>query len=569
MNEFEIYKHLCDMSDIAIQYEDGKELAEAIAATALRLSSKLYRVAVIGEFKRGKSSLINALVGSSILPTDILPMTAVNTHLVYGTKKKIEICFKDGTVQESSVEQLIDFATKYDEQREKTARTVEKIVVHYPSVYCKNHIEIIDTPGMNDNDEMTAVTLSVLGQIDAAIMVVSAAMPLSESEQDLVLSMIEQQGIHHVVFVITHIDKVSKKAAEQDRIINFIRQRISDDLLKRALSICSDNTVLSDKARSILTAPNVFGVSSIMAMKGFTSDDNETLNASRFPRLKQELLDILIAAQSTDSMLNLADYCSMIQDNIADWHEKTVKMLKHEINQCAIIKQKCSRFLHSGKDTLIQSLIVLDKTLAGESPLYADSDSWIKNTVSDGSTLFKTALADVRKETDTDELICQILNKYCDSEWKSLYENTPEDLPAFLINHIDNNYEAFAMQLPYRVEADRIYGEWKESAPAVTHPLQRRKFIPHKPKSVEPIEVLNDGYRRDCVAYVQAVQKYLASYRALMFRIHRAALQICNSDVNETQMHTAEKRLVAVENAVDRNCRTINRIADALVADNK
>ena len=131
------------MSDIAIQYEDGKELADTIAATALRLSSKLYRVAVIGEFKRGKSSLINALVGSSILPTDILPMTAVNTHLVYGAEKKIEIYFKDGTVQDSSVEQLMDYATKYDQQREKMARTVERIVVHYPSVYCKNHIEII------------------------------------------------------------------------------------------------------------------------------------------------------------------------------------------------------------------------------------------------------------------------------------------------------------------------------------------------------------------------------------------------------------------------------------------
>lgn len=569
MNEFEIYKHLCDMSDIAIQYEDGKELADTIAATALRLSSKLYRVAVIGEFKRGKSSLINALVGSSILPTDILPMTAVNTHLVYGAEKKIEIYFKDGTVQDSSVEQLMDYATKYDQQREKMARTVERIVVHYPSVYCKNHIEIIDTPGMNDNDEMTSVTLSVLGQIDAAIMVISAAMPLSESEQDLVLSMIEQQGIHHVVFVVTHIDKVSKRVSEQNRIIGFIRQRISDDLLKRALSIYIGDAVMAEKARDILTDPFIFGVSSVLAMQGFTSDDNETLNASRFPRLKQELLEILTAAQSTDSMLNMADYCRIIQDNLSDWHEQTIKSLKHEINRCALTAQKSSNFLHNAKDTLIQSFIALDKTLVKESSLYGDSDKWIKDTVANGSVLFKTALADVRKDTDTDELILQILNKYCDIEWESLCENSPEDLPTFLINHVDKNYEAFTLLLPDRKEADRMYGEWKESAPALIHPMQQHGFIPQKPKSVEPIEVLTDGYHRDSVAYVQAAQKYLSSYRALMFRIHAAAIQICDPDAPKTQMHAAEKRLAAVENGIDRNRRTINRIADALAADNK
>ena len=564
MNEFQIYKFLCDMSDIAIQYEDGKELAETIAATALRLSSKLYRVAVIGEFKRGKSSLINALVGSSILPTDILPMTAVNTHLVYGAEKRIEIFFKDSTVQETSVEQLMDYATKYDEQHEKTARTVEKIVVYYPSVYCKNHIEIIDTPGMNDNDEMTAVTLSVLGKIDAAIMVISAAMPLSESEQDLVLSMIEQQGIHHVVFVITHIDKVSKKGVEQDRIIDYIRNRIADNLLKRALSVYNDNSLLVEKARYILADPYVFGVSSVLAMQGFTSDDNETLNASRFPRLKQELLDILTAAQSTDSILNMADYCRIIQNNLSNWHEQTVKNLKHEINQSALTAQKSNYFLHNAKNTMIHAFLALDNMLEKSSFLYADSDKWINDMMANANVLFKTALSEVRKETDTDELINQTINNYCDNEWALLCENSSEDMPEFLVNHLDKNYEAFATLMPDRMEADRKYGEWKESTPALRHPLQYRDFIPKKPKSVEPIEVLNEGYHRYCVAYVDAVKKYLSSYRVLMFRIHSSAVQLCDSQAAKEQLAMLEKRLTAIENNAERNRQKIERIANSL-----
>ena len=260
MNEFEIYKHLCDMSAVASLYEDGAEVCGRIRSTADRMTSKVYRVAVIGEFKRGKSSLINALVGSSILPTDILPMTAVITHLVYGEEKRIDIHFKDGRVQESTVDQLFEFATKYDEQRESMARSVEEIIVHYPSVYCKNHIEILDTPGMNDNEEMTRVTLSVLGNIDAAIMVVSANSPLSETEQNLVLQMIEQQGIHHVIFVVTHIDKVSDEESEQDRIIERIRQRITGNLLERATQRYSGQEELLSKANAILSDPDIYGV---------------------------------------------------------------------------------------------------------------------------------------------------------------------------------------------------------------------------------------------------------------------------------------------------------------------
>ena len=76
MNDFYIFEKLLSLEKIAIQYPDGADYSKRIRQCADKITSQHYCVAVIGEFKRGKSSLINALLGAEILPTSVLPMTA-------------------------------------------------------------------------------------------------------------------------------------------------------------------------------------------------------------------------------------------------------------------------------------------------------------------------------------------------------------------------------------------------------------------------------------------------------------------------------------------------------------
>lgn len=320
MNQFVIYEQLCDLEDIAGRYEAGLEYREQMDRLQARIASQLYRVAVIGEFKRGKSSLVNAIIGAQVLPTDILPMTAAVTRVTYGEERRIVVHYKDGHEEESSVEQLIDFATKYDAEKEKKATTIREIDVHYPSVLCKNHIDIIDTPGLNDNEAMTDVTLGVLGDIDAAIMVISANEPLSLTEQNLILTMIGQQQIRHIIFAVTHIDAVSSLPARQDAVIEFIRGRISGDLLAKACERWSGNGLQIEKARRILEKPDVFGVSSVLAIDGFIRDDEEMLEQSRFPTFKRELLALLTAAQSADIAENTKDAARYVRTMLPQWY---------------------------------------------------------------------------------------------------------------------------------------------------------------------------------------------------------------------------------------------------------
>lgn len=76
------------MSSIACQYPDRKKFGFKGKVNCRQSRLTAYRVAIIGEFKRSKSSLINALLGTRALPTDILPMTAAITHVSYGDVKK-------------------------------------------------------------------------------------------------------------------------------------------------------------------------------------------------------------------------------------------------------------------------------------------------------------------------------------------------------------------------------------------------------------------------------------------------------------------------------------------------
>lgn len=332
MNDYFLYKHLCEIENIASQYNSAAEFCDTVKNTAWQISSQTYRVAVIGGFKRGKSSLVNAIIGTNILPTDVLPMTAAVTRVIYGSERRILIKYKDGNIQEGTVEELIDFATKYDLKKEETALSVREIEVSYPSVFCKNHIEIIDTPGLNDNESMSAVTLSVIGDVDAAIVVISAKEPLSLTEQNLIVDLIRQQGIRHIIFVVTFID-VMKSDKDKDKIINFISGRISKEVFELAVN---DDSIDSDKAGNILKNPAIFGVSSSQAMDSFVNGNEDLLKESRFPQFKQELFALLTAAQSADLIPKTALIVNKAQEYLPEWvrdDENILNNQEHELTE--------------------------------------------------------------------------------------------------------------------------------------------------------------------------------------------------------------------------------------------
>jgi GTPase SAR1 family protein len=246
-----------------------------------RIKADSFTVAVVGEFKRGKSTFINALLGKEILPSDILPCSATLNRVKYGMSPRVKVLFKDGHEEDIPIDKLNDYVAKLTPESEKTAKTVQEALVEYPVPYCQNNIEIIDTPGLNDDVNMTEVTLSVLPQVDAAILVIMAQAPFSEYERDFLENKLLTNDLGRVIFVVTGIDRFNRPE-DADRLINSIKDRIRKYVLQRAESQHGKGSTEYQVYLKKIGEPKVFGLSGYQYLEGKQQNDSALIAQSRF-----------------------------------------------------------------------------------------------------------------------------------------------------------------------------------------------------------------------------------------------------------------------------------------------
>ena len=163
---------------------------------------------------------------------DVLPTTATLNKITYSVTPFVKIAYKDGREEQIEIDQLNNYVTKLTRESEERARTVKEAVVYYPINYCKNGVTIIDTPGLNDDEAMTEVTMSVLPQIDAALMVIMAQAPFSESERDFLENKVITSDLGRVLFIVTGIDLLDEE--DVPRVLDNIRTRIQEHVMKKA-----------------------------------------------------------------------------------------------------------------------------------------------------------------------------------------------------------------------------------------------------------------------------------------------------------------------------------------------
>jgi small GTP-binding protein len=158
--------------------------AAAIAALRDRLHAARLRVLVVGEAKRGKSTLVNALLGRDVLPTGVTPLTAVPTTVTFGADEGLDAQFADGHTEHGPLSALDALGT--ERGNPGNARGVGAITVRLDAPILAQGVEIVDTPGTGSvHAHNTAVADEVLPTMDAAIFVLTADPPVSASERDL------------------------------------------------------------------------------------------------------------------------------------------------------------------------------------------------------------------------------------------------------------------------------------------------------------------------------------------------------------------------------------------------
>src|SRR5271155_994235 len=122
-------------------------LHEKLLSLERKLASNQLHLAVLGQMKRGKSSFINALLGAEILPSGVLPVTAIITEIKYGPKPEAEIAYSVEDFREKiTPEHLSTYITEAGNPGNR--KQVARVEVAYPSPLLANGIILIDTPGI-------------------------------------------------------------------------------------------------------------------------------------------------------------------------------------------------------------------------------------------------------------------------------------------------------------------------------------------------------------------------------------------------------------------------------------
>jgi len=273
------------------QFADELELSNSVALIdeiLARVMNQSFDIAIVGEFKRGKSTLINALLGQDILPTDILPCSATLNRITYGVNPQVRIDFHDGTSENVPIDQLTNYVTKLTSSSEQMASRVREATVFYPVNYCMNNVDIIDTPGLNDDKNMTDVTLSVLPKSDAAIMTIMATSPFSDYERDFLENRLLTSDMGRVLFVVTRIDSYDDPD-DVERVLESITSRIENYVLAKAARTYGEGSEEYAVYRRKIGKPRVFGISAKQALRAKMLGDNAMLEESRFPAFEREL----------------------------------------------------------------------------------------------------------------------------------------------------------------------------------------------------------------------------------------------------------------------------------------
>jgi Dynamin family len=214
-------------SALHLARESGDKQAENRARDLLsRLAAGAFQLAVAGQFSRGKTTLMNALLGGPYLPMGALPMTSVITRARYGSRAKAIVRRRaPGLGAEVPLAQVAGYIAQASAIRAE--QQVVSVEVEVPAEILRLGFEFIDTPGVGSAIEAnTATTRRFLPQADAVIFVTGFDSPLTQAEAGFLVDAARHAG--KLFVVLNKRDLVSGQDA--DAVLGFVRHRLREDM---------------------------------------------------------------------------------------------------------------------------------------------------------------------------------------------------------------------------------------------------------------------------------------------------------------------------------------------------
>jgi biotin carboxyl carrier protein len=227
--------------------------AELLRAEMAKVAGCRFSFAVVGEFKRGKSTFLNALAGGEFLPHDVLPCTAFACRFQYGDRPQLILVQPDGAEVVSPLGTLAEIAAELNRLTRDPQTSLREAIVRLPLDLCRDGADLIDTPGLNDSEAMNQVTLAVLPNVDAAALLLIPESPLSDTERSFLEDHLLAKDMGRIVFVLTAKDRVPP--AKLDRLVTYLQGQIDRILQARGRTDLAGAPLVCISSQEELQAP--------------------------------------------------------------------------------------------------------------------------------------------------------------------------------------------------------------------------------------------------------------------------------------------------------------------------
>lgn len=255
-----------------------------LAETNKRLKDENLKVLVMGKFNAGKSTFLNGLLGRRLLPQKSIPTTAVIGEIRYSDTEKIVLLPKKGKWHggdapfEISASELDRYIIIDHTDGGNNENPFEKVYINSPLAICKNGIEFVDSPGLDDPTCHDAVTKEYLPTADAIIYCMNSQAAYSAKDKDEI-DALRSLGYTSIIFVLTYFDVLQ----ENDEMMG---TNDAQELKEHMLRILAPLTDLGENG--------IFFVNSLAAIKGKVQHDAVMLQKSNFPVVEKRMEEILV-----------------------------------------------------------------------------------------------------------------------------------------------------------------------------------------------------------------------------------------------------------------------------------
>lgn len=190
------------------------KVADEAFELADRVADGRFFCACVGQYKRGKSTFLNALIGEPILPVGVVPVTSAITVILHGKRRSARVRFQDGNVLQIAPGELRDYVA--EEENPGNAKQVALIELFWPSPLLATGLCLVDTPGVGSIYAWnTEVTKTFVPQVDAALVLLGADPPLSELELELVDQFARQRTA--LLFALNKADRMAPSEISEAR----------------------------------------------------------------------------------------------------------------------------------------------------------------------------------------------------------------------------------------------------------------------------------------------------------------------------------------------------------------